>query len=182
MADPARRFDPAVADDLAALLFEISNNKETRPAVAKAIRKVRPDSTHAKSFQDVEVEDKFESFKAEQAQKDLERQQQAIVAQMQRARDRLLTGGPDGNGRKYAEDDVKKIEALMEKKGLTDYDDAAVLYAATLPPENLKPSDGPPVNGSTWEFGPEFDTYAKDPAKAARNAANTVITEFMRKR
>jgi hypothetical protein len=182
MPDAARRFDPAVADDLAALLVEISNNKETRAIVGKAIRKVKPDSAHAKAFADVDVDDRFENFKAEQEAKDLKRQQDAIVANMQRARDRLLTGGPDGSGRKYAEDDVKKIEALMEKKGLTDYDDAAVLYAATLPPENLKPAGGPPVNNTTWEFPPEFEEYAKDPAKAARNAANGVITEFMRKR
>jgi hypothetical protein len=100
---------------------------------------------------------------------------------LQHQRQALLTGGPDGNGRKYSEEDVTKIEALMQKKGIPiDYEDAAILYAATLPPENTKPSDVTPP-GATWEL-PAFAEYSKDPNKAARNNAYAVIDEFRRRR
>jgi hypothetical protein len=175
------QLDPNVAQDLAALMRDLSHNPETRREVAKLVRKVKPDSPHAAAFKDVEIEDRFEAFRSEQEKKEIEREQRAIVDRMNGQRQRLLTGGDDGGGRKYSEDDVKKIEALMEKKGLTDYDDAAILYAATLPPTNTKPENQPTPQGATWEM-PEFAEFAKDPNKAARSRAYQVIDEFRRKR
>jgi hypothetical protein len=88
-------------------------------------------------------------------------------------------------GRKYNEDDVTKIEALMQKKGITDYDDGAILYAATLPPENTKPSQITKPS-ATWEF-PEMERFGKDLtpaglARTSRDMAFDVIGEFQRKR
>jgi hypothetical protein len=169
--------DPAIAQDLARLALDLSHDKKTRKAFGKLVKEAKPESPHAAAFADVEIEDKFEAFKAEREQERVQAQRDAIVARMNAQRSSLLTGGNDGSGRKYSEDDVKKIEALMEKKGITDYDDAAVLYAATLPPENTKPSAEPPQHGSTWEF-PEWATFGKDPVKASRNIAHQVISEF----
>ena len=177
-----RGLDYNTASDLADLLHELSQNKETRPAIAKAIRKLKPDSPHAQAFTDVELEDKFESFKTEQAERDLERQKEQMLERMNAKRNSLLTGGDDGAGRKYSEDDVKKIESLMQQKGISDYEDGATLYAATLPPIDPRPGiEVPAQHGSTWEF-PEWAKYGPDPVKASRDTAHTVITEFMRKR
>lgn len=176
-----RGLDLATAAELGDLLHELTHDKKSRKIIADAIRKVKPDSPHAAAFTDVEVDDKFESFRAEQEAKDLKRQQDAIVERMNRHRQALLTGGPDGTGRKYGEDDLKKIESLMSAKGLTDYDDGATLYAATLPPVDPHPPSEIPQHGATWEF-PEWSKFGADPNKAARDTAHTVITEFMRKR
>jgi hypothetical protein len=180
MAEAAKPIDPNVAQDLARLALDLSHDKKTRKAFAKIVREAKPDSPHAAAFADVEVEDKFEAFQRAQEEKEIKREQAVIVARMNEQRQRLLSGDEAG-GRKYSEDDVKKIETLMEKKGLTDYEDAAVLYAATLPPENTKPSNEPLPQGATWEM-PQFAEYAKDPNKAARNNAYAVIDEFRRKR
>lgn len=176
-----RGLDLATAADLADLFHELSHNPKTRKAVAKAIKELKPESPHASAFSDVDVEDRFEAFKREQDEKELKRQQDAIVERMNSKRAALLTGGSDGSGRKYSEDDLKKIEGLMQQRGVTDYDDGATLYAATLPPEDTKPSDIPVSHGATWDF-PEWNKFGADPIKASRDTANQVITEFMRKR
>lgn len=180
-APQKRQFDPATAADLANLMAELSHNPSTRKIIAKAIKQIDPDSPHAQAFRDVEVEDRFETFRSEQEARDIKRQQDAVLERMNQKRSALLTGGPEGTGRKYGEDDIKKIEDLMQKKGIVDYDDGATLYAATLPPDDPRPGDLPPQHGSTWEF-PEWSKFGADPVKASRDTAHNVITEFMRKR
>lgn len=171
--------DPATATELGELLAELSANKDTRSLIARAIKKAKPDSRHAQAFSDIDVEERFEELKKKREQEDMERQQSEIVSRMNSQRARLLSG--DG-GRKYDETQVKEIEALMQRKGVVDYEDGATLYAATLPPTDPKPSshDPKPV-GATYEF-PEWAKFGKDPNKAARETAHTVIGEFMRKR
>lgn len=177
-----RGLDLATAAELGDLLHELTHDKKSRKIIADAIKKVKPDSPHAAAFTDIEVEDRFETFRAEQEAKDLKRQQEAIVLRMNERRAALLTGGPDGTGRRYSEADLKKIEALMQQKGVTDYDDGATLFAATLPPVDPRPGeDIPNTHGATWEF-PEWGKFGADPVKASRDTAHQVITEFMRKR
>jgi hypothetical protein len=177
-----RGLDLATAAELGDLLHELTHNKATRKVIAEAIKKAKPDSAHAQAFADIDVEDRFEKFTQEQEAKELKRQQDEMLRAMNQKRSALLSGGPDGSGRKYGEDDVKKIEELMQRKGITDYDDGATLYAATLPPVDPRPGQDVPLeHGSTWEF-PEWSKFSDNPDKAARNTAHTVITEFMRKR
>lgn len=177
-----RGLDLATAAELGDLLHELTHNKTTRKIIAKAIKDAKPDSPHAQAFADVDVEDRFETFKREQEEAALKRQQDEILARMNAKRSALLTGGPDGAGRKYGEDDVKKIEDLMQRKGITDYEDGATLYAATLPPIDPRPGEEIPMqHGATWEF-PEWGKFGADPQKASRDTAHQVITEFMRKR
>ena len=174
--------DPMVQEDLTKLFLSLAHNPKTRKAIAKAVKEIAPDSPHAQAFSDVDVEDKFEAFKREQEEKDIQRQRDDMLAGMNRKRSALLTGGPDGSGRKYGEDDLKKIETMMQQKGISDYDDGATLYAATLPPiDNTPSSEMPAQHGATWEF-PEWSKFGVDPVKASRDTANSVISEFMRKR
>jgi hypothetical protein len=178
----APNLDPAAQADLARLFFELSHDPKTRKEIGKLVKKARPDSPHAQAFADVDLSEQFENFKAEQEERELKRQQDQILERMNAARTRLLTGGPDGEGRKYSEDDVKKIEALMQKKGISDYEDGATLYAATLPPVDPTPGqDIPPQHGATWEF-PSWAKFGPDPIKASRDEAHAAITELMRKR
>lgn len=171
--------DLGTASDLADLFYKLSHDKKTRKKIAAAVKEIAPDSPHAAAFSDVDIEDKFENFKEEQAARDLKAQQDAVLARMNRQRERLLTGDDEGS-RKYSEDDVKNIEALMQKKGISDYDDGAILYASTLPPDNPRPGDNPPpAHGATWEF-PEWAKFGHDPVAASRDTAHTVIGEFMR--
>jgi hypothetical protein len=181
MPSEAPQLDPQTAQDLAQLARDLAHNPETRREFGKLVKKAKPQSQHANAFADVEIEDKFETFRQEQADKEIKRQQQAVLDRMNAQRAQLLTGGADGTGPKYSEEDVGKIEALMQKKGITDYEDARVLYAATLPPENTRPERELPQHGTTWEF-PEWATFSKDPVKASRTVAGQVIGEFMRKR
>ena len=172
-----QKIDPVVAEDLARLALDLSHNKETRKAFGQLVRKAKPDSPHARAFSDLDVEDKFEAFKGDLEKDKIEAQREKLLQRMNAQRNKLIVG--DESGRKYSEDDVKKIEALMEKKGITDYEDGAILYAATLPPESPKPSEIP-KHGATWEF-PELETFGKDPQGASRDIAHQVIGEFMRK-
>lgn len=177
-----RGLDLATAADLADLFHELSQNKDTRKIVAQAVKKLKPDSPHAMAFADIDQDDKFEAFRKEQADAELKRQHDLILERMNAKRTALLTGGPDGAGRKYGEDDVKKIEELMQRKGITDYDDGATLYAATLPPVDPRPGEEIPVaHGTTWEF-PRWSDFGADPVAASRKEATAAITELMRKR
>src|SRR5580700_11600358 len=115
------QLDPTTQADLASLFFQLSHDPKTRKKIGKLVKEFKPDSPHAAAFADVGIDDKFESFKAEQEAKELKRQQDDVLRQMNAKRSALLVGGPDGNGPKYSEEDVKKIEKLMESKGISDY-------------------------------------------------------------
>jgi hypothetical protein len=179
MADP--QFDPAVANDLTALFLKLSHDPKTRKIIAKAVKEGAPDSRHAQAFADVDVDDKFENFRKEQEEREMKREGEELLRQMNAKRNALLVGGPDGTGRKYSEDDMKKIEKLMQDKKILDYEDGATLYAATLPPVDTASTYEPPSHGATWEI-PEFAKFGTDPVKASRDTAHAVISEFMRKR
>jgi hypothetical protein len=178
----AANLSPEAQADLANLFYALSQDPKTRKEIGRLVRKARPDTPHAMAFKDVEIEEKFETWEEQQAAKDIERRNSEMLREMNAKRARLLTGDPDGGGRQYSEDDVKKIEALMQRKGITDYEDGATLYAATLPPVDPSPGHDVPIqHGATWEF-PAWDKFAQNPDKAARNEAHSAITELMRKR
>lgn len=181
MADNPQ-LDPATAAKLGNLFAGLAHNPKTRKLVAQAVREGLPDSPEARSFSDIEASERQEAWERKQEEREIKRQADEELARMNTQRARLLTGGVNGEGRKYSEDDVKSIEKLMQDRGIRDYEDGATLYAATLPPEAPKAGrDYPEVNGTTWEF-PEWAKFAKDPAKASRETANQVITELMRAR
>lgn len=173
-----RGLDPTLAAELGDLLHELSQDKKTRKIIAKAIKEKHPDSSYAAQFVDVEQEDKFEEFKRQQEEDRVKQQQAAMLKAMNAKRARLIEGA---DGRKFTEDQVKEIEALMQQKGIVDYEDGAVIYAAKQPPENPQPNKDQQIHGSTWEF-PEWGKFGADPVKASREVAANVITEFMQKR
>src|ERR1700722_19939611 len=98
MPDPVKpaAIDPIVAQDLARLALDLSHNKEYRKDFGKLVKKFKPDSPHAAAFADVEIEDKFEAFERREEEKEIKRQQDAIVQRMNTQRQRLLTGEEGG--------------------------------------------------------------------------------------
>jgi len=177
-----RGLSPQLQEELADLFHEMAHDKDGRKEVANWLRKKKPDSPHAAAFADIEQDEKFQAFRKEQEDRELEHQKQEVIARLNKQRSGLLTGGVDGAGRKYSEDDVKKIEDLMSRKGISDYDDGATLYAATLPPVEPGQGGAPPIaHGQRWEI-PGLKEYAKNPAKAANDRAHQVVAELIRKR
>jgi hypothetical protein len=173
-----RGLDPSIAAELGDLLHELSQDKKTRKKVAEAIKALHPDSPYAAQFTDVEQEDRFEAFQREQEDKAIKNQQKAVLDAMNAKRHRLIEGA---DGRKFSEDQVKEIEALMQARGIVDYDDGAVLYSASKPPDSPQPGKDIPMHGTTWEF-PEWGKFGADPVKASREIAAQTIGEFMQKR
>ena len=98
MAESAKLIDANVAQDLARLALDLSHDKKFRGKFGKLIKEAKPDSPHAAAFPDVEIEDKFETFRAEQEAKELKRQQDAVLSRMNAQRAALLTGGEDESG------------------------------------------------------------------------------------
>jgi hypothetical protein len=174
--------DPKVAEDLGNLAYELGHDPKTRKAFGKLVREAKPDSLHARAFSDVDIEDKFEAFKKEQADKELKAQQDAYLTQMNQQRQNLLTGGLDGNGPKYNEEQVKQIEKYMQDHGLTNYDHGRILWANENPPLAPPDNDPPPnMHGDKWTI-PDFEKFKDDPDGAARNVAYGVIKELRQKR
>jgi hypothetical protein len=165
-----------VAAELGDLLYDLTHDKKTRAKIGRIIREAQPDSNHAKAFKDVELDERFDAFEKAQEDKALEEARKSALARMETQRASLLSGGDDGNGRKYSEDDLKKIEELMQKRGIIDYEDGAVLYSAANP--QAGPLEDEPVTpGTTWEF-PEFAKFKDDPIKASREVAFQAIREL----
>jgi hypothetical protein len=179
MIDAPKPIDPNVAQDLARLALDLSHDKKTRKAFAKIVREAKPESPHAAAFADVDVEDRFDALRTELEQEKIKNQQNQIVERLNSQRQRLIDG--DESGVKYSEEEVGKIEALMQKKGISDYDDGRILYAAMNPPANTKPSNHQPHPGSTWEM-PEESKGLFANGKGHLNLAYKVIDEFNRKR
>lgn len=180
-----RGLDVATAAELGDLLHELTHDKRGRKQIAKLIQQIKPDSPHAAAFGDVDIEDRFEEFKQTQEEDRLRRESEAVNRELARQRNTLLTGGQDGEGRKFTEEQVKQIEALMEARGIRSYEDGATLYAATMPPVDPD-HETAPRHGATYEFPTigtvPFEEFAKNPNAASRDMAHQLIGEFNRRR
>jgi hypothetical protein len=182
-----RGLDLATAAELGDLLHELSHHKDkaARRKVGKLIKEYLPDSPHAQAFTDVDLQDQFDTFKEEQEADRLRRESEAVNRELARQRNALLTGGADGEGRKFTEDQVKEIETLMQTRGVRSYEDGATLYAATNPPVDPTHEQAP-RHGTTYEFptigGMSFDDFAKNPSLASRNMAHELIDEINRRK
>ena len=95
MADNPQ-LDDATAARLGRMFAGMAHHDKGRKLAAKLVKETMPDSPEARSFADVEQEDRFEAFKAEQEAKEIERQKQDVVARMDAQRRRLLSGGSSG--------------------------------------------------------------------------------------
>lgn len=108
--------------DLADLTLKVANDKKTRKQFVKAVKEIEPD----RRFPDVEMDDLREEMKAEREAEKLEREKEKILARQTAQKEALKT--------RYDDKAIEEIEKIMEKKGISDYEDGAILYGATIKP------------------------------------------------
>lgn len=164
---------PDVRDDLAELAMKLAANKDTRKTFLGAVKKVDPQ----RRFPSQEVDDLREEL---QAAREQEKEEARLTREREQIENRLAEQRRALNGRGYSEEQIKEVEGVMTKYGITDYEAGADLWQARRPPEN------PAGPTATWEMPtigntPLADLIA-DPTKAARNEAFNVITEIRRGR
>lgn len=107
---------------LAKLMTDLANNPKTRKKVVGLIKEIDP----SRRFPDVEAEELEEKM-----QREFERRDQAREAERVKTR---LESQKAGLADRYDEKAIEEIEKLMEKKGISDYEDGAMLYAAVTKP------------------------------------------------
>lgn len=139
------QYDDATLIELGRTMLAVSQNPKTRKQVLKATKETFPTfampADLAAEEIEAKVDDKF-------ATRDAEAASTAARARLESARAGLIDGSLIP-GRKFAEDDVKKIEKLMETKGIADYESAAIVYGSTQTPADSVP---PIETSGTWEM------------------------------
>lgn len=158
-------------------LHRAAHNPETRGVVAALAAKLDPQGL-GKQFGDVAIQQQFQNFRKEMADKDLQKQIQDARNAQSREKQQLINTG------RYTPQQVADIEKTMIAKGLHSYKDGAILWQAEQPPA---PPPVPESQSATWEFPTvvdrngraiPFDDFKKDTKKASWNAAYRVIDEF----
>lgn len=164
----APAIDPATAQQLAALALRLGAG-ETRREFIKLVKKIDP----SRSFPDVEMQDLREEMESKFAEEETKRQANATKKRMEDQRQALIDSG------RFTEDDVKKIETdVMQTKGITDYDTAAILYGAQHAPAKAAPEIS---SGGTWTL-PDNKGLRENPGKWARDQAFASIADIQRAR
>jgi len=153
---------------LANLLTKLTEDPRTRRRVLQAVKELEPNLR----FPDQDVQDLREEFEAKLAEDRQKRESETIRARLEADRQRLAD--------RYDDETIRKIETdVMQKHGIADYEVAAKVYAADLPPE--RPERDDTRHGATWEL-PSFDEYFENPMKTARANAYRTIDELRGKR
>jgi hypothetical protein len=153
-----------VLAEIGQLALKLRHNPKTKRQFTKLVKEIQPDI----SFPDADLEDvkeeasaKIEAFREELARKALEESL---------AKDRAKIA------ERYDDKQIKEIEQVMAQKGLSSYEDAAVLYAHHQPPASPE-SVRPPTSLEL----PTDENWLKNPRKLARDTAFDVIQEMRRK-
>jgi len=174
-------FDDATKTAFARLVYKMAHGDggKHRAGFAKLVREVEPE--RAAAFSDVWAKEDLEKFKVDQEEKEIKREAREIEKRLVAQRNKLLKSDNNPDGR-YSEDEIKEIEGVMTRYGLTDYDPGVVLYAHEKPPAAPQPPEGGGSrHGATWEF-PDFKAFVQNPVATARDRAHEVITELQRNR
>lgn len=102
-----------------------------------------------------------ENFKQEQKIEEVKRQTAA-------ARQSLVDSG------RFNEEEIGKLEKMMEEKGISNYEDAAIIYNSQLRPAEPTPV----IKSNTWEFPSLKPEDVGNMTQRARETAGKVINEF----
>jgi hypothetical protein len=175
MADPVDEFANIPQEtllELGRLSLRLSRDAKTRRPFLKQIKEISP------NYQlpgDQQVEDLRAELEERRAKDDAERKGREITERLERQRAGLIDGTLL-SGRKFDDATVKEIEEkVMTKYGISDYEAGAKLYLSDFKP----PPDKKPTTTGSWTF-PDIPGLTEDPAKAARDAAHSIIDEFRR--
>jgi len=159
--------------DLASIAYELGHNPKTRPILAHAVQQINPQRANA-SFPDVIQAQQFREFEKRLDEKYDFNGAKAAKNKLEQEKSKLKE--------RYSEDEIAKIEQVMDRIGTHSYEAGAVLYAHENP--GADPREMPPeaMPGERWEFptlqGVEFKKFAADPRKHSIDAAKSIITEF----
>lgn len=165
--------------DLAALAYELGHNPQTRDGLAHLVNKVDPQRARA-SFPDVVAKSQFAQLEQKVEQRFAKAEAEKQKERYERQRDRLKD--------RYSDEQIGEISKEMQRAGVTDWEDGAVLYAAKRPEADPRYQPSPQERPSAkWEFPTvagrdgkpmSFKDFAADPRTASMDAAYSVISEF----
>lgn len=165
--------------DLAALAYELGHNPQTRDGLAHLVNKVDPQRARA-SFPDIVQKSQFAQLRNDIEQRFAKQEAEKQKAQYEQQRNRLKD--------RYSEEQIGEIAKEMKSAGITDWENAAILYAAKNPAadpryqpwDRERPSakwDFPTVAGRDGK-PMSFKDFAHDPRTASMDAAYSIIDEF----
>lgn len=151
---------PAVDNDtlieLGKLSLQLAGNPKTRKAYLKQVQEVNPTFVLPP---DIATQELSATIDQRFAERDTQERTKEVKTKLERERKGLLDGTLLA-GRKFSEDDVKKIDEFMTENGYTNYEHAAVIYGAQQEPAQGA-HDLPPT--PAWEMPKiknPFDTTA----------------------
>jgi hypothetical protein len=170
--------NPATDAELADLALALAHNPKTRKKFAGAVKEAGLPYT----FNDVEAETAVAATvestvdeKLAKAGRESAARETAARLNTQRAKLVKSDGNPAG---RFTEEVVKtKLEPFMQERGITDYEDAAILFAAHNPEMNPKPEI---ATKGIWEL-PTGD-WLKDPKGTARRMAHEAVRDLVAQR
>jgi hypothetical protein len=168
------QYSPDTLAELGKLSIKMSRNPKLRPTLLKMVKAQDP------SYQlpaDLQVQDVRAEIAAQKAREQIEAKAREVQSHLEAQRAALLKGELMP-GRTFDDDQVKEIETVMQKYGLSDYEAGAKIFVSDMKPP--KPQ-GRGSAGATWSF-PDLPGLMDDPAGAARNAAYSVIDELQGRR
>ena len=143
-----------VLAEIGQLALKLRHNPKTKREFTKLVKQVAPEI----SFPDADIEDLREEFNSQREKDKTEREREEMKRELLASRAKISDN--------YDESQIKDIEDVMVKKGLSSYEDAAVLYAhqqPTVRPDPLRPQ-------VSLEL-PADDNWLKNPKNMARNVA-----------
>ena len=114
--------------EIGTLALKLRHNPKTKRSFTKLVKEVAPDI----SFPDADIDDLRDEIIADRAKEKEDRENERLTARLAAERNELAHN--------YDEENLKKIEDVMVKKGLSSYQDAAVLYAHENPPVPARPA------------------------------------------
>lgn len=156
-----KQLDPATQAELAQLMLAIAHNPKTRKQVVKQIKEVFPAYVVP---DDVAKDDLLGVVKDEFSERDRKAAEKDAKTRLEQQRKGLIDGTLI-EGRRYDDKQVKEIEALMESRGVADYETGALIYAGSEKPAGATPEI--PTAGQ-WQM-PKVDNPF-DSAKIAASA------------
>ena len=162
-AQPTPEFDEATLLAAGRLAIALGRNKETGRPFRALVKKIDPTRT----FPADDVADLREEL-AERDRKTKEKADHDRVINAIEAQRKNVAG-------RYTDDEMKEIDKIMEKAGLTDYEIGEELYLSRRKPAAAR--DAALSNGRTWEF-PQADGLFENPQKWATDEAVKVIDEI----
>ena len=169
--------DQKTKDELAELAMELGMNPKTRKQFGRLLK----ESGSSVRLADVEAEDAATAAVTDAVQramkdKQIEDAAAATRNRLEGQRASLLRTDANPDGR-YDDATMGKLEQFMQERGISDYEDGAVLYSHAHPEPHPVPEI---ASHGQWSL-PTGD-WIKDPKGTARKYANQAVADILSSR